>query len=342
MKVDTLSSVEEIHLSNSGFYELYKKEFKQILQLRQITTKYQPIVSLTNGEVFGYEGLSRGPLNSYFHNPEHLFTFAETEGLLYSTEKLARESAFLHSSAWIKKHEKLFINIDAQVIYDKNFTPGHTIELLENYNLTPQNIVFEITERNAINDFKAFKNVLQHYKNQGFQIAVDDAGAGYSSLHAISELQPDYIKIDRSLIQNIHKSNVKANIVEALVMFAKKMNSKLIAEGIETSEELEKVMDLGIDFGQGFLLAKPNLPVENISFGTIKQIQEKVSMVNEIGDQIKAIAVPVKQFHMSTAKLNDVVNYFYTNNEVQYAMIDEGSSKVAIITREKLKEQKML
>ncbi|MGM0874648.1 MAG: EAL domain-containing protein [Bacillota bacterium] len=241
-----------------------KDEFINILEKKQLTIHFQPIVHFHSNQTYGFEALSRGPLNSFFYSPSRLFPYAEKEGLLYSLEKIARERAFEESKG-ILNEKKLFINLNSQVIYDNQFNPGHTISLLQHYGIDPDNVVFEITERNAIYDFAAFRNVLNHYRQQGFQIAIDDAGAGYSSLQSISELMPDYIKVDRSLISGIDHNEVKSNILEAFVTLAKKMNSKIIAEGIETEAELQHVMDLGIEYGQGFFIAEPNNPIPLIT-----------------------------------------------------------------------------
>lgn len=269
------------------------KEFRNILKNKDIRVVFQPIVHLNSGKIFGYEGLTRGPEQSSFHSPIRLFEFAEMYGTLYTLEKIAREKALNLSDSLLKNNEKLFININSQVIHDPDFTPGHTVSLLAQYGLSPSDVVFEITERNAIQDFSAFCEVLNHYRDQGFEIAVDDAGAGYSSLQAITEIQPDYIKVDRSLISGIHENDIKAHILEAFATFTKKMNSKIIAEGIETTEELQKVIQLGIDYGQGYLLSRPNYPVHPIPEAIIKQIQQCVDKRNS-PSQSKQIIVGVK------------------------------------------------
>ncbi|QOR67608.1 EAL domain-containing protein [Cytobacillus suaedae] len=271
MSIPKLLMEDLMDLDNHSLVNMSHKrnEFRDILKNKAIKILFQPIVCLQTGQTHGYEALSRGPENSEFHYPSTLFSFAEKEGFLYPLEKIAREQA-LYQSRNLLQNQKLFINLTPQVIHDPHFTPGHTISLLEQYQINPENIVFEITERSAITDFQAFKEVLNHYRSQGFKIAIDDAGAGYSSLQAISELEPDYIKVDRSLISGVDKTEVKNNILEAFVMFAKKMNSKVLAEGIETFEELEKVKELGIDFGQGYYLARPNNPVTPV----LKHVKE--------------------------------------------------------------------
>lgn len=244
---------------------LYIEEFIEILEKKRLTMHYQPIVNLSEGTSLGYEGLTRGPKESFFHSPLHLFNFAEKQGKLYSLEKITRDLAIETSKGWLKSNEKLFINLNSNVLYDPNFTPGYTKSLLKRCMLSPENIVFEITERFAIQDFKAFKTVLNHYRNQGFQIAIDDAGAGYSSLQAIAELEPEYIKIDRSLVRDIDQSDVKKAVLEAFLMLSSKINSNIIAEGIETIKELETLISIGVEYGQGYVLAKPSYPVSPTS-----------------------------------------------------------------------------
>lgn len=248
-------------------------EFQEILNQKRITMHYQPIINLLDGTSHGFEGLTRGPKDSYFQSPVQLFNFAEKHGELYRLEKITREMAIETSKEWLKQDEKLFINLNSNVLYDPNFTPGYTKSLLAKNMLSPKNVVFEITERFAIEDFKAFKTVLNHYRNQGFQIAIDDAGSGYSSLQAIAELEPEYIKIDRSIVTDINQSDVKKAVLEAFLLLASKINSDIIAEGIETVEELETLISLGVKFGQGYVLAKPNYPVPEISEISLKSIK---------------------------------------------------------------------
>ncbi|MDF2607451.1 MAG: hypothetical protein K0S34_1647 [Bacillales bacterium] len=239
--------------------------FQKIINKKLVEIVFQPIISLETGELFANEALTRGPKNSAFSSPLTLFKYAETTGHLYSLEKMTRELAIERSKQISNKDNKLFININASVIEDPSFTPGNTISFLKQFGISPSDIVFEITERTAISDFEKFTSVLEHYRNQGFLIAIDDAGAGYSSLQAISELEPDFIKIDRSLITNVNNNKIKANIVEAFTYFTNKSDSKIIAEGIETKEELDFLVNLGVNYGQGFFIAHPKSGKQEIN-----------------------------------------------------------------------------
>ncbi|WP_088102256.1 EAL domain-containing protein [Halalkalibacter urbisdiaboli] len=313
--------------SEKGYEHLYDVELKRIIKEKQLRSYYQPIVCLNTANIVGYEGLSRPDSRSLFLNPLDLFTYAEQSDQLYNLERVTRELAIERSRPWISADQKLFININSHVIYDPNFTPGYTSKLLEKFNLEPSDIVFEITERSAIKDFKAFKKVLTHYRAQGYKVAIDDAGAGYSSLQAITEIEPDYIKIDRSLISDIDKLPTKEAIVQAFITFAKQMNSKVIAEGIETKDELLTLMRLGVDYAQGYFLSRPQFPGGKINDMTSKLIQRLAVEECELGT-LKIF------FEQSTRK--DLEEYFALYPEEQKVAMIERGRVVGLITKSSL------
>ena len=189
-----------------------------------------------------------------------LFQLADEMNQLFQLEKQTRELAIQLMSNHLHPHQKLWVNLSPNVIHDKNFTPGFTHSVLKDSNISPNQIVFEITEQSAITDFESFRDLLNHYREQGFTIAIDDVGAGYSSLQAISEIKPDYLKVDRSLITDIHKSSEKQFMLEALQQISSKMGSTLIAEGVETEQEFSQLMMMGVEVMQGYYFARPTFP----------------------------------------------------------------------------------
>lgn len=217
---------------------------------------FQPIVSLKNGQTLGWEALTRGPENGHFYSPSVLFSFAEEVGMLYPLEKVCRKKA-ITAIGRLDPGQKLFININPRTISDPSFVSGETLHYLELYGFEAGNIVFEITEQTDIKIFPNFSKTLKHYRNQGYQIAVDDVGAGFSSLSTIALIRPDFLKMDMSLVSNIHHDPVKKALMETFVAFAEKIGCIIIAEGIETESELDVLMDLGVHYGQGFLFARP-------------------------------------------------------------------------------------
>jgi len=313
-------------------------QLHEIIRKQNVSIVYQPIVGLDTGEILGYEALSRGPKNTRFASPAILFPLAEENGVLYSLEKLCREMAIKNAQNFGDK-TKLFLNINPQVINDPKFTGGMTKELLKETGLTPQNLVFEITERTSIKDFVSFKNVLQHYRRQGYSVAIDDAGAGYSSLQAIAELKPHYIKLDTSLIRDIDHDPVKEALLETFVLFSKKINAKLIAEGIERREELEKLKKLGVDFGQGFFLAKPEYPVPAVSHESSKIIMSSkpMSMVysNGSSSSVMEITQNITLIDPETT-VEEVYAIFEQNTELEGLPVGSGNLPYGLIMRNKL------
>ncbi|MFD1956569.1 EAL domain-containing protein [Paenibacillus thailandensis] len=236
---------------------LKRKTLERFINEKSIYPVYQPIRSLNRDAVFGYEALTRCPDNDWFKGPLELFAFAEADGFGYALDRLAREKAIGVGNG-LNSDQKLFINLMTQAVEDSGFTPGRTRTLLESYGLQPSNVVFEITERSSINDFAAVKKALGYYRSQGYQIAIDDVGAGYSSLQSIVELRPDFIKVDRSIIRHIDTDEMKEHTLYTLQQLADKMGISVIAEGIEREEELLKVSRMGIPYGQGYLLGRPS------------------------------------------------------------------------------------
>lgn len=309
--------------------------FHKLIEEQNISSVYQPIVSLQDGQVMGYEALTRGPVDSPFHSPLVMFQYAEQQGDLYRLEKLAREKA-IQGSILEHPQQMLFINISSHVLDDPGFVPGKTLEILQEYGLRPNNVVFEITERSSIEDFTLAKKILAHYRTQGYRIAIDDAGAGYSSLQAIAELQPDFIKIDRSLIENIHQNKVKAYILETFVTFAQKMNISLIAEGIEQVEELAKLTQMGVHYAQGFLLGKPStkpMQVQDAHKMVIWQYRniQGGNMTWHIG----GLKTPVGVFHTKVL-ISEVADYFKRNQEAVGVVIVHDETPKGLVMRDRL------
>lgn len=230
--------------------------FRQMLAERSLFPHYQPIIDMGRGGVFGFEALTRFPPNNSFQGPYDLFRFADEVGDVYRLDRLARELA-INGCMSLGPDQKLFINVMAQIMEDPDFSPGRTISLLEKHHISPSQVVFEMNERSAIRDYSVIKKALRHYRSQGYQIAIDDMGAGYSSLQSVVELRPDYLKIDRSIIQNIHRDEVKAHIVSTLQEIGSKIGAALIAEGIELEEELAELKAMGIPYAQGYLTGRP-------------------------------------------------------------------------------------
>jgi len=230
----------------------------------QISTYFQPLVSLKDGSVFAYEALSRGPKDTPMENPMMLFSIAEKANLSFELDRLCRRKA-IQNAKGLDPSQKVFVNTYPATMQDPQFKGEALYSLLRDARLKGSNIVFEITEQFAIENYEIFKEQQQYYTERGFELAVDDIGTGYGSLEAIANLKTNYVKIDLSIIRDIHKTPIKQELLKAITGIGRKAGAKIIAEGIETEDELRLLQELDIDFGQGFLFAKPAphlLPIE--------------------------------------------------------------------------------
>ena len=217
---------------------------------------FQPIISLSEREILGYEALSRGPSNSPLHSPIALFAVARQAGRLSELEIACRQSACRRFNEQ-QLPGKLFLNVSPESLLESAHQPGRTLQLLQDFGIPPSQVVIELTEQTPIDDFQLLQTALHHYRAMGFSIALDDLGAGYSSLRLWSELRPDYVKIDRHFIDGIHQDALKREFVGSILQIAKASRAQVIAEGIELPEELAVLMEMGVDLVQGYLLCRP-------------------------------------------------------------------------------------
>lgn len=237
-------------------------ELRKIIDQELIVPFYQPIYSFWQKKVFGLEVLSRPRTQSILANPELLFKAALQFGLYPDLELLAWRKAIGPIAPQLQG-KKLFLNCNPYLIEGPKFLKVRSI--FEENQIRPQDVVLELTERSAISDFKAFYDCLKHYKECGFKIAVDDVGGGYASLEAIVEIHPEVVKIDRHIVNELRLDPFKKSIVKFVVAFCRENNIMAIAEGIETREDLQSLLEIGIEAGQGYYLFRPSPRVDMVA-----------------------------------------------------------------------------
>ena len=301
-------------------------DFFKIINEKKIKSVFQPIVSLKTGEIVSFEALSRITLESCQINIEELFKIANTLEQSWKLDQLCRKCA-IKASQQMPLGKKLFINVDANILLDQDFVQGFTKEYLKKYHLDSNNIVFELSETTSIEDKHLFKQAVRHYRSQGFEIAIDDVGSGYSNLNRINHTQPEYLKLDRELIQDIHLNKDKHTMVEVMVNYCKEMNYKLIVEGIETKEELECLIQLGVEYGQGYYLKKPIDNFDDLLPSikeTIKKLYNKYKKTLDVPtiDSLCHFPCTLKTYQ----SINNASQVFEENNSTQriYVINDDG------------------
>jgi EAL domain-containing protein (putative c-di-GMP-specific phosphodiesterase class I)/GGDEF domain-containing protein len=235
-------------------------DLDRLIRDGNIESLYQPIMDLRDLTVLGHEVFSRGPAGSSFEDAEGLFALAERTGRLLDFERLCRNRALTSARRHLGPGLRLFLNTSAQALLDPDLAAETFARQVGEQGLEPRHVVLEITERVAVEERAACSVVLRNLKRCGFGVAIDDMGAGYSSLHSVVEMEPDFTKFDVSLVRHIDRSLIKRSLLETLVELSEKIGARVIAEGIEAESELATLRDLGVGLGQGRYLAPP-LPV---------------------------------------------------------------------------------
>lgn len=234
---------------------LQREHFVSLVLSETINTVFEPIVELASDEVHGYEALVRGAKGSTLQSPKSLFQTAAELDMLFEFDCLCRRSAFRAAQS-LPDGPKLFLNCLPSAIHDPALAGDAVCQTLQGHRLQPSDVVFEISERESIENFAIFREVCDHYRELGFHIALDDVGVGYASLEVVTELSPDYIKVDRAFVHGIDTDPPRREVLVALNSIARKIGAQIVAEGIESQAELETLRDLGISFGQGFHLGR--------------------------------------------------------------------------------------
>lgn len=301
-------------------------ELEKIISTQSFTTVFQPIVCLIDASIIGYEALTRGPYGSPLHLPNELFAAAEKFNKTWELELACRTKAIERSKDLIKG-KLLFLNVDPKIINDTNFEKGLTKEFLIKNNISPDSIIFEITEKTAIEDYTSFAKVLNNYTEQGYKIALDDTGTGYSGLKTLSETRPHYVKLDIELIKGIDTSPFKQALIRAFVEFSKSTNIKLIAEGIETEAELKTLINIGVYAGQGFFLKKPSEDFEGIP-EAVKQIiitynSIKSNSFDITNNKIGEIAQSYRTFDSNTLSC-EIKDYFNSSSNYGVCIVNNN------------------
>jgi EAL domain-containing protein (putative c-di-GMP-specific phosphodiesterase class I) len=250
--------------------------FSEILKNEMISTVFQPIFDFSNKTILGYEALSRGPENTVLESPEALFKLAATEQKISELELLCRKKAIVNF-ANLNLEGKLLLNVSPNVLLDPYHPKGETLHLLAQNGIATERVIIEVTEQEKVEDDKLFKQTIQHYRELGFAIAIDDLGAGYSGLKQWSELLPDIVKIDRYFIDYCDQNFVKKTFLKMIIELAKETGTQVIAEGIEREEELLLLKSLGINLMQGYLLQRPVKFPKKVSAFPVFNLEDQLS-----------------------------------------------------------------
>jgi EAL domain-containing protein (putative c-di-GMP-specific phosphodiesterase class I) len=244
----------------------------EIIKNNLVETIFQPIADIKNGRVLGYEALSRGPKGTDFYMPIPLISQAKSYNRMEELDAVLCENTLMNA----KKRgidNLLFMNLDTKYIFESN-PVENILKKLSEYEFEPCRIVIEFSEKSVICKFDSFINIIQEYRDNGFLICFDNVGSAYSNLFTVGKIRPDYMKIDRNLTQGLNYDDNKRATIDMEMMIAILINTKLIAEGVETKEDLRALIDMGVSAAQGHLIGKPDKNFNGIWLEALQIINE--------------------------------------------------------------------
>jgi EAL domain-containing protein (putative c-di-GMP-specific phosphodiesterase class I) len=234
--------------------------------LQTLWMAYQPIVDVSARTLYAYETLLRSNDPALPH-PGAVLDAAERLDRLDMLGRTIRTKAAIEVAATLEV-PRLFVNLHVRDLLDSDLTnPDAPLSKLAN------RVVLEITERSSLEDVRDARTRVAALREMGFRIAVDDMGAGYAGLSSFALLEPEVVKLDMSLIRDIHKNATKRKVVRSMIELSKGMGIEVISEGVETTDERDTLIELGCDLLQGYLFAKPGKAFPNVDWGDVNVLR---------------------------------------------------------------------
>lgn len=299
-----------------------------IIEHQLISILFQPIIETSEEQIWGYEALCRGPSNSLLHSPFHLFRAAQQAGVMAQLELMCITRA-LESYSELSLKGKLCLNISPHSFIKLRLQKSFG-SLLTRYGLRTNDIVFEITEQDQGTNGADLIEAIKAFQTQGYFFAIDDLGAGYSSLIRWSTFAPDFVKIDRHFMQSLDTDRIKREFVRSIIEIARSVGSKVICEGVETEGEYHQVVRLGTDFVQGYYIAHPQSQPISVYQPT------HLPRVRTGGDSIaRQLVYAAAAVDLETNVL-EVAQHFHSNPSINSIAVVDGDKPVGLVLRTRL------
>lgn len=255
---------------------------QDLINKNKIEVYLRPIISIKDKKIFAFEALTRAyDENDDFISPLYLFEQAHKEHLGEVLDCYVRKLALKKFKDYYEKDKSLllFLNFESSIV-DNEITDNFSYNV-SHYNLNPSNIIIEIKE-DGVKDNRSLVKFVKKYRDLGFVIAIDDFGTGYSSFDRLALVKPDIVKVDRSIIYNINKNFINSEILTAIANMCYKIGAMVLAEGVESKDEVLAILKKDIDIFQGFYFSKAKKNITDELNSTI------LKTINNIGDIYKS------------------------------------------------------
>ncbi len=303
---------------------------------------FQPVVDLKTAAVHAHEALIRGPAGSWLQSADALLRAAQQEDLLYEFELFCVYSALRHWGE-LRQPGRLFLNISAHALQRLVGVGGtHTLaRAMRGLQVSPRMVVLEITEHERVHDMDAMVEVARVLHSVGLSLALDDFGDGRSSLRLWSQLKPDIVKIDKYFSRGIHSSADQLKTLQALLQIADVFGTQLVAEGIENEADLRVIRDLGVAYGQGYFLGRPDAAVQSEALHEAGRVLQdtRVAVMPEQryvarSGQLRHLSLIHAPAVAPSASNDEVAGIFQAHPELHALAVVDDERPLAIINRQ--------
>ncbi|WP_372998497.1 GGDEF domain-containing protein [Sulfurimonas sp.] len=291
------------------------KEWYENLSVLDIA--FQPILNIHTGKIFAVEALLRNHKEAGFESIFDIFDEVYKKNILYSFDlELRKKTIKKFTEIAIYQDLKLFYNLDNRLFEMPNFAQGNTKKILLEHKIKKDTICFEISERHQIDGIHDMQTIMQHYKDDNYCIAIDDFGVGYSGYKLLHDVKPDILKIDRFFLQDVHKHPKKKVMLKSITHLAVQLGIQVVAEGVETIEELLVCRDVGCHLVQGYFIQRPTTDVTQIksNYTEISDIINKDQRFMDKGYEIRTYIKKIPTLYIKT-KMATVIEYFKKHQE---------------------------
>ena len=317
-------------------------ELGPLMRSKALHPVFQPIASMDDGSVYAHEALVRGPAGTPMHGADALFRLARESDVLIEFELYCVELAL---AQWGRMNQpgRLFVNISADTLVHAMHAQrrARLVEYILGFGISSRMLVFEITEHERVTDMALLVAAVQELRATGAGLALDDFGDGRSSLRLWSELRPDYVKIDKYFSKDISQHAERLQTLRALKQIAVVFGSMLVAEGIETEDDLRVLRDLSIGFGQGYCIGRPAPEPVTALLPAARQALDdrRVTVLPELRrithtGRLRSLSIVHAPAVSPATTNNELETLFRANEELHaIAVVDDGRP-VAIVNRQ--------
>lgn len=304
----------------------------------RIRPHFHPVVDLFSASLLGFELLSRSATPPLM--PREMFSTARRLGALWELERSCLDAALREIASLPDEYRPFFhfLNVSPDIFNDPRFAEQFTAERLQGHGIDPRRIVLEITEEKPFNGFAHFGSLVAHFINQGFRIAMDDFGSGYSGLTNLVASTPHYLKLDMGIVRDVHKHEYKQKLVKTITAFASSVNAGLIAEGVECLDELEVLIRYGVRYAQGFLFGMPEpapYPLSEEWKRTLRALVEKYDLsAVDLDARVAAMVIRPLTIACNSLRCRELDQLFKKRPDLDHAVLLREGAIAGLVTRQ--------